>query len=39
MLRRVFARLRHVLDLAPPFDLPDRHPDGMIVASIGIPVR
>jgi hypothetical protein len=34
MLRRVVARLRRVLDLARLFDLPDRHPDRMIAASI-----
>jgi hypothetical protein len=34
MLRRVLARLGHVLDLAQLFELPDRHPDRMIAASI-----
>jgi hypothetical protein len=35
MLRRVLARLGRALDLARLFDLPDRHPDRMIAASIG----
>jgi len=30
----VLARLGHVLDLARFFDLPDRHPDRMIAASV-----
>jgi hypothetical protein len=35
MLRRVLARLGRALDLAPRvFDLPDRHPDRMIAASV-----
>ena len=34
MLRRVLARLRHVLDLGRLFDLPDGHPDRMLAASI-----
>jgi len=34
MLRRVIARLRRALDLARLFDLPDRHPDRMLAASI-----
>ena len=34
MLRRVLARLGRALDLARLFDLPDRHPDRMIAASI-----
>jgi hypothetical protein len=34
MLRRVLARLRRALDLARLFDLPDRHPDRIIAASI-----
>ena len=34
MLRRVLARLGRVLDLARLFDLPDRHPDRMIAASV-----
>jgi hypothetical protein len=34
ILRRVLDRLRHVLDLARLFDLPDRHPDRMIGASV-----
>ena len=34
MLRRVFARLGHALDLARLFDLPDENPDWMIAASI-----
>jgi hypothetical protein len=34
MLRRALARLRRALDLARLFDLPDRHPDRMIAASI-----
>jgi hypothetical protein len=34
MLRRVLARLGRVLDLARLLDLPDRHPDGMIAASV-----
>jgi hypothetical protein len=34
MLRRVLARIGHVLDLASLFDLPDHHPDRMIAASI-----
>jgi hypothetical protein len=32
--RRVLARLRRALDLARLFELPDRHPDRMIAASI-----
>jgi hypothetical protein len=34
MFRRVFARLSSAVDLARLFDLPDRHPDRMIAASI-----
>jgi hypothetical protein len=34
MLRRILARLRRALDLARLLDLPDRHPDRMIAASI-----
>ena len=34
MLRPVLARLGRALDLARLFDLPDRHPDRMIAASI-----
>ncbi len=34
MLRCALARLRRALDLARLFDLPDRHPDRMIAASI-----
>jgi hypothetical protein len=34
MLRWVLARLGHVLDLARLFDLPERHPDRMIAASL-----
>jgi hypothetical protein len=34
MLRRVLARLGRVFDLVRLFDLPDRHPDRMIAASI-----
>jgi hypothetical protein len=34
MLRRVLARLGRAFDLARLFDLPDRHPDRMIAASI-----
>jgi hypothetical protein len=34
MLRRVLARLGRALDLARLLDLPDRHPDRMIAASI-----
>jgi hypothetical protein len=34
MLRRALARLARVLDFARLFDLPDRHPDRMIAASI-----
>jgi hypothetical protein len=34
MLRRVLARLGRALDLARLFDLPDRHPDRMIAASV-----
>ena len=34
MLRRALARLCHALNLVRLFDLPDRHPDRMIAASI-----
>jgi hypothetical protein len=34
MSRRILARLRRALDLARLFDLPDRHPDRMVAASI-----
>ena len=34
MLRRALARLGRALDLARLFDLPDRHPDRMIAASV-----
>jgi hypothetical protein len=34
MIHRVLARISLVLDLARLFDLPDRHPDRMIAASI-----
>jgi hypothetical protein len=34
MLRRILAGLDHALDLARLFDLPDRHPDRMIGASV-----
>ena len=36
MLRRVLARLGRALNLARLFDLPDRDPDRMIAASIGL---
>jgi hypothetical protein len=34
MLRCTFAKLGRALDLASLFDLPDRHPDRMIAASV-----
>jgi hypothetical protein len=34
MLRRVLVRFAFFLDLARLFELPDRHPDRMIAASI-----
>jgi hypothetical protein len=34
MLRRVLARFGLALDLVRLYDLPDRHPDRMIAASV-----
>ena len=34
MLRRALARLGRTLDLARLFELPERHPDRMIAASL-----